>query len=121
LAGHQLKVGSEVLLTDLRNVVVTGIDDALEDVPEHLKVALVEHFYAFVNALAQRGDALLPVLEVLLLELLKACFICINNARKSVESLAFYRISSLAFLLSCQRLFLGLVATPFSELSTSFL
>lgn len=104
----------EVLLADLGDVVVTAVDDALEDVLEDLEVALVEHVDTPVDAPAESGYTLLPVLKVLLLELLKPHLVGINNARKSVESLPLGGVSALGILLAGQRLFLDFVATAFS-------
>lgn len=49
------------------------------DLFQHFKVALVEQVHSDVYTLAQGGDALLPVLEVLLLQLLKPRLVGIDN------------------------------------------
>jgi hypothetical protein len=62
-----------------RNIVLAVFDGLYVDLFEHLEVALVESVYSGVDALAQGGDALLPVLEVLLLQLLKPRLVGIDN------------------------------------------
>ena len=62
-----------------RNIVLAVFDGLSVDLFQNFEVALVEHVYSDIDALAQGGDALLPVLEVLLLQLLKPRLVGIDN------------------------------------------
>lgn len=73
-------IGAWVMLAYGRDVVLATLNRVFMDAFKDFEVALVEEIYSFVYALAQGGDALLPILEILLLQFFKPGLVGIDDS-----------------------------------------